>query len=59
MKKILTHRYPLAKMILIPTLVQGSGSKEDIVLEADIETAAEGQLRLEQELQKLKEDQQG
>lgn len=31
MKKILTHRYPLAKMILIPTLVQGSGSKEDIV----------------------------
>ena len=31
MKKILSHRYPLAKMILIPTLVQGVGSKEDIV----------------------------
>ncbi len=31
MKKILTHRYPLAKMKLIPTLVQGNGAKEDIV----------------------------
>ncbi len=31
MKKILAHRYPLAKMILIPTLVQGIGAKEDIV----------------------------
>ena len=31
MKKILTHRYPLTKMILIPTLVQGVGAKEDIV----------------------------
>ena len=31
MKKILTHRYPRAKMILIPTLVQGVGAKEDIV----------------------------
>ncbi|MDD2697689.1 MAG: exodeoxyribonuclease VII large subunit [Arcobacteraceae bacterium] len=31
MKKILTNRYPLAKMILIPTLVQGNGAKEDIV----------------------------
>ncbi len=31
MKKILSHRYPLAKMILIPTLVQGEGSKESIV----------------------------
>lgn len=31
MKKILAHRYPLAKMILIPTLVQGVGAKEDIV----------------------------
>ena len=31
MKKILFNRYPLAKMILLPTLVQGDGSKEDIV----------------------------
>ncbi|MCI0500740.1 MAG: exodeoxyribonuclease VII large subunit [Epsilonproteobacteria bacterium] len=31
MKKILAHRYPLAKMILIPTLVQGNGAKEEIV----------------------------
>lgn len=31
MKKILTHRYPLAKMILIPALVQGEGAKESIV----------------------------
>jgi exodeoxyribonuclease VII large subunit len=30
MKKILSHRFPLAKMILIPTLVQGIGAKEDI-----------------------------
>jgi exodeoxyribonuclease VII large subunit len=31
MKKVLAHRYPLAKMILIPTLVQGEGAKESIV----------------------------
>lgn len=31
MKKILSNRYPLAKMILIPTLVQGEGAKESIV----------------------------
>jgi len=31
MKKILASRYPLAKMILLPTLVQGNGAKEDIV----------------------------
>ena len=31
MKKILAHRYPLAKMILLPTLVQGVGAKENIV----------------------------
>jgi exodeoxyribonuclease VII large subunit len=31
MKKILAHRYPLARMVLIPTLVQGEGAKEDIV----------------------------
>jgi len=31
MKKILAHRYPIAKMFLIPTLVQGDGAKEDIV----------------------------
>ncbi|MFZ9659246.1 MAG: exodeoxyribonuclease VII large subunit [Arcobacteraceae bacterium] len=30
MKKILAHRYPIAKMILIPTLVQGVGAKDDI-----------------------------
>ena len=32
MKKILSNRYPLCKMKLIPTLVQGEGAKEDIVL---------------------------
>ena len=31
MKKILAVRYPLAKMILLPTLVQGDGAKENIV----------------------------
>jgi len=31
MKKILAIRYPLTKMILLPTLVQGIGSKENIV----------------------------
>jgi exodeoxyribonuclease VII large subunit len=31
MKKILSLRYPLASMILLPTLVQGDGAKEDIV----------------------------
>lgn len=31
MKKILSHRYPIAKMILLPTLVQGDGAKENIV----------------------------
>lgn len=31
MKKILTNRYPLAKMFLLPTLVQGSDAKENIV----------------------------
>jgi len=31
MKKILSVRYPLAKMILLPTLVQGEGAKENIV----------------------------
>ena len=30
MKKILSNRYPIAKMILLPTLVQGEGSKENI-----------------------------
>jgi len=30
MKKILANRYSLAKMILVPTLVQGIGAKEDI-----------------------------
>jgi len=30
MKKILSLRYPLAKMILLPTLVQGDSAKEDI-----------------------------
>ena len=30
MKKILSHRYPLAKMILLPTLVQGENAKEQI-----------------------------
>lgn len=31
MKKILNARYPLCKMILLPTLVQGEGAKENIV----------------------------
>lgn len=31
MKKVLAHRYPLAKMILLPTLVQGESAKGDIV----------------------------
>jgi len=31
MKKILSHRYPLAKMFLLPTLVQGENAKYDIV----------------------------
>lgn len=31
MKKVLTNRFPLAKMFLIPALVQGEGSKESIV----------------------------
>ena len=31
MKKILANRYPLAKMILLSTLVQGDGAKENIV----------------------------
>lgn len=31
MKKVLAHRYPLAKMILVPALVQGEGAKESIV----------------------------
>ncbi len=31
MKKVLAHRYPIAKMILIPALVQGEGAKENIV----------------------------
>ena len=31
MKKVLAHRYPLTKMVLLPTLVQGEGSKESIV----------------------------
>jgi exodeoxyribonuclease VII large subunit len=31
MKKIAQNRWPLTKLILIPTLVQGNGSKEDIV----------------------------
>ena len=30
MKKILNHRYPLAKMVLIPTIVQGEESKYNI-----------------------------
>jgi len=30
-KKVLSNRYALAKMILLPTLVQGDGAKEDIV----------------------------
>ena len=31
MKKVLAHRYPLAKMLLVPALVQGEGAKESIV----------------------------
>ena len=31
MKKIAQNRWPLTKLILIPTLVQGNGSQEDIV----------------------------
>jgi len=31
MKKVLAHRYPLSKMVLIPTLVQGETAKDDIV----------------------------
>lgn len=36
-----------------------TGSKDDIVLAADIETAAERQTRLEEEFRKLQEEQQG
>lgn len=36
-----------------------TGTKEDIVLAADIETAAERQSRLEEEFRKLQEEQQG
>ncbi|WP_419770473.1 MAG: exodeoxyribonuclease VII large subunit [Candidatus Marinarcus sp.] len=50
MKKVATHRWPLTKLILIPTLVQGEGSKEAIVqailkadsLEADIMIVGRG-----------------
>jgi len=31
MKKISQNRWPLTKLILVPTLVQGNGAKEDIV----------------------------
>ena len=31
MKKVATHRWPLSEIVLIPTLVQGEGSKFDIV----------------------------
>jgi exodeoxyribonuclease VII large subunit len=31
MKKVASNRWPLVKLVLIPTLVQGNGSKEDIV----------------------------
>ena len=31
MKKILSHRYPLSKMILLPTIVQGENAKDEIV----------------------------
>jgi exodeoxyribonuclease VII large subunit len=31
MKKILRNRYPLAKMVLLPTLVQGENAKNDII----------------------------
>ena len=30
MKKVLSHRYPISEMILLPTLVQGDGAKEYI-----------------------------
>ncbi len=30
MKKVLANRYPLAKIILLPTLVQGDGAKDNI-----------------------------
>lgn len=36
-----------------------TGSKEDIVVAADVETAAERQTRLEEEFRKLQEEQQG
>lgn len=36
-----------------------TGSKEDIVLAADIETAAEREVRLQEEYRKLQEEQQG
>lgn len=36
-----------------------TGSKEDIVLAASIETAAEHKARMEEELKKLQEEQQG
>lgn len=36
-----------------------TGTKDDIVLAADIETAAERQARLEEEYRKLQEEQQG
>ncbi len=36
-----------------------TGTKEDIILAADVETAAERQARLEEELRKLQEEQQG
>jgi hypothetical protein len=36
-----------------------TGTKEDIVLAADIETAAERQLRMEEEFRKFQEEQQG
>ena len=36
-----------------------TGTKEDIVLAADIETAIERQTRLEEEFRKLQEEQQG
>ena len=36
-----------------------SGTKEDIVLAANLETAAERQVRLEEEFRKLQEEQQG
>jgi hypothetical protein len=36
-----------------------TGSKEDIVLAADIETAAEREARIQEEIRKLHEEQQG